>query len=142
VLVNTRTHLIHPFVQQRRFCVSELLAVESTVSPDHLYHLIATEQVYVDLAAARLSEPEQVRVFLDQDTAQAFHRMQGEFEVVQTEKQSMLNFSIGTVLHWDGVPWEVINIGANSVGLLQSEGEVVELAKPTLKSLLDLLREC
>ncbi len=121
-------------------CVSELLAAEPTVSPDDLYRLVATEQVYVDLAAARLSEPEQVRVFLDQDMAQAFHRIQGEFEMVQTNKQSMLNFSIGTVLHWDEVEWEVINIGANTVGLLRSEGEVIELAKPTLENLVSRQR--
>ena len=42
--------------------------------PDEIYLLIATGGVYVDLSAAAIVEPEQVRVFANAETAGAYQR--------------------------------------------------------------------
>jgi hypothetical protein len=48
--------------------------------PDEIYLLIATGGVYVDLGAAAIVEPEQVRVFANAETAGAYHRAHREME--------------------------------------------------------------
>jgi transposase InsO family protein len=53
--------------------LEELLAQNPRLAaPDDLYTLIAAGQLYVDLHAAALAEPAQVRVFANQDAAQAY----------------------------------------------------------------------
>jgi len=59
--------------------LSELFrrAVED-MSRDHIYNLIATRALYVDLGNAALAEPERVRVFADREAAVAYgHVAQG-----------------------------------------------------------------
>jgi len=48
--------------------------------PDEIYLLIATGGVYVDLSAAAIAEPEQVRVFANAETAGAYQRARRELE--------------------------------------------------------------
>jgi len=129
--------LHHRIGQTLGLCLAELLAVEPSINPDQIYHLIATEQVYVDLAAVRLSEPEHVHVFLHQEMAQAYNRIQSESSAAQLTEQSVEGIRIGTRLRWDDEPWEVINTGASSVGLLRPEGEVIELTKSAFQSLVN-----
>jgi putative transposase len=53
--------------------LQELLAQDPRLAaPDDLYSLIATGQLYVDLHAAALAEPAQVKVFANQDAALAY----------------------------------------------------------------------
>jgi putative transposase len=57
---------------QPGIALAELLVAERAWSNDQIYTLLAQEQLYVDLHAAPLAEPEQVRVFRDLLSAQAF----------------------------------------------------------------------
>ena len=53
--------------------LQELLAQSPHLAaPDDLYSLIATGQLYMDLHAAALAEPAQVKVFANQDAARAY----------------------------------------------------------------------
>lgn len=52
----------------------------SAPKPDEIYLLIATGGVYVDLSAAAIVEPEQVRVFANAETAGAYQRARRELE--------------------------------------------------------------
>lgn len=47
----------------REITLAELLQQPQMASPNEIYTLIATKQIYVDLEAARLAQPEQVQVF-------------------------------------------------------------------------------
>lgn len=56
---------------QPGIALAELIVAERAWSADQIYTLLAQEQLYIDLHAAPLAEPERVRVFRDPLSAQA-----------------------------------------------------------------------
>ena len=56
--------------------------------PDEIYLLIATGDVYVDLSAAAIVEPEQVRVFANSETAGAYQRACRDVGEMRDDKRS------------------------------------------------------
>lgn len=113
----------------------ELLSCAVNVSLDDIYTLIATEQIYVDLNAARLSEPDQVQIFLDQSEALA-HQHTTEIVPNTAKSLQLIQVAVGTNLFWDGECWEIVNTGRTTTGLLRKDGFFVELANATFEMLL------
>lgn len=64
-------HVLARVSTQPGSALAELLVAEQAWSNDQIYILLAQEQLYVDLHAAPLAEPERVRVFRDSLSAQA-----------------------------------------------------------------------
>ncbi|MBD2771304.1 DDE-type integrase/transposase/recombinase [Iningainema tapete] len=115
--------------------LKELLSCAVNVSPDDIYILIATEQIYVDLNAARLSEPDRVQIFLDQSEALA-HQHTTEIVPNTAKSLQLIQVAVGTNLFWDGECWEIVNTGRTTTGLLRKDGFFVELANATFEMLL------
>ncbi|PSB64278.1 hypothetical protein C7B79_10435 [Chroococcidiopsis cubana CCALA 043] len=116
--------------------LEELLGREESISPDSLYSLIATGQLYVDLRNARLSEPQQVKIFLNQNVAQAYKRINSAATASLSSRIHTVQVAVGISLIWDSECWEVVNTGATSTGLLRSDGKFVELPNAVLESLI------
>jgi transposase InsO family protein len=88
---------------------------EVKVSSDDVYLLIVRGDIYVDLDAAPLAEPERVQVFENAELSEAYVPPGG---VPAQPRAKYADVGEGTRLLWDGKVWEVANIGEGRVWLL------------------------
>jgi transposase InsO family protein len=116
--------------------LSEFLAETSRngLSGDCLYIAIVTDQIYVDLRAAALAEPERVRVYFDEASARLYRETGRHPSPLLPSTRFKL--SAGEILNWDGKTWEMINQGESNVWLKDDAGSVISLSEQTLSSLL------
>ncbi|MGO9274112.1 MAG: Mu transposase C-terminal domain-containing protein [Terriglobia bacterium] len=96
------------------------------VSRDDIYALIGIRELFVDLGAAPLTEPERVRVFANREAAVAFGH------VVQSNEATTDNcggFSVraGHTIAWDGRTWTIVNPGEKTISLLGEDESLTEL---------------
>lgn len=87
--------------------------------------MIATEQIYVNLNTARLSEPEQVKVFANQEIALAYERITSVKPSSIPSNLQSVEIAVGKSLSWDGESWDVVNTGTTTTGLLRTDGKFV-----------------
>jgi transposase InsO family protein len=97
-----------------------------TVNPDDLNALIATEELYIDLSAAPLAEPEKVHIFRNRETAQAY--TVGEVPQISTVANCLqiIDVAVGTSFCWDGQPLTVLHHG-DSKNVLRSSNSLIHL---------------
>jgi len=102
---------------------------------DDFYTLIALGYLYVNLDAARLSEPQQVKVFLDREMAIAYERLAEVSVPKEMGDFRLLQVAVGNSLSWDGECWDVVNTGTTTTGLLRRDGKFVELPNAVFEEL-------
>lgn len=117
--------------------LEELLERTEIASRDDIYTLIATEQVYVDLYAAPLPKSDQIRVFRNEATAQAYIVMAETTSASTVPRPHPVEVAPGQSVIWDGKPWTIANFGEAMTTLLGRDGAtVVELAHSTFEALV------
>ncbi len=100
--------------------IGQLLADTREVSTiDHVYSAIAQDLVACDLTDLPVSAHDLCRVYRDTATMQALgcSRVAAREASVWTSTQ-VLPLSIGTRFEWDGVLWEIVNVGNDEIALL------------------------
>jgi putative transposase len=103
------------------------LKTDAVASRDDIYQLIATREVYVDLNAAPLVEPHQVRVFPNKETATAYAH------IVEVPPNSMANnprfidLAVGSAVEWNNRAWKIANVGDKMVSLVGESNAFTEL---------------
>lgn len=103
----------------RCLTLGELLhKAEATISRDALYGLIAAGEVYVDLSAAPLTEGDEVRVFLDRETAIACGNAVQTAPHAREAAARSVNLVVGSALEWDAQGWRVVNVGEAMISLV------------------------
>jgi putative transposase len=126
---NEVTTAIHQMCQSRP--ASSLLDVLEGLqvgTPDDVYALIASEQVYVDLSQAPLADPAHVHVFVDREQVVAYQTLSQSASFSSLFPDSSVRQILpGSLLWWDGKPWRVLNLGETAVSLLSPEKRVVDL---------------
>ncbi len=129
------TKSVHTLVSQKVGITLAQIIQQTSASIDDLNILIASNQIYVDLKNAFLGEPEKVRVYLDQDEALTYKNL-----ALNTNNKSRISSSslctVGTVINWDGIKWEIVNPGSSSIGLLGNNGKLIELPNKTFEHLV------
>ena len=97
-----------------------------TVSPDDLNTLLATEELYIDLSAAPLAEPEKVHIFRDQETAEAYTL--GDVSQISTVANCLqtIDVAVGASFCWDGKPLTVLHNGESKI-VLRSSNSLIHL---------------
>jgi hypothetical protein len=117
---------------------AEILLEVEGIDPDDINILIVTERVYVNLDAAPLAEPHQVRVFLNQEIAKAYSR------IALTSSSSSpvggfytLKVDVGTSFSWDGEYWEITNPGHESVHFKRADGKTTSLRNEEFYALFE-----
>lgn len=130
----------HSIAQQICAFVAEhsgvtLLELLQQAEPDDIYKMIATQELYVNLRAAPLAEPDRVRVYPDQDTALAYERAV-ELSAPCLRHQNSTPLEVGITLIWDNEHWEIINTGTQTTALLRADGKFQELPNATLENLI------
>jgi putative transposase len=116
--------------------LAELLAetIGRGITSDCLYTAIVTGQIYVDLSAAPLAEPERVRVYFDEANARLYQDTGRH--AVAAGPSTPPRFSAGGILNWDGKSWEIVNRGGSQTWLKDDAGSVISLTEQTLSNLL------
>ncbi len=100
---------------------------------DSIYTLIVTGQLYVDLSACSLSQPEKVRVYMDQSAARSY----GSLLTSSTPAQlSKIQIEVGDHVSWDSKVWIVINCGERQVWLQDEAGAVIALEEEVIYQLI------
>ena len=116
--------------------LADLLA-ETTrhgLTGDCIYAAIVTGQIYVNLSAAPLAEPERARVYFDESNARLYQDTGRH--AASTPPPTPPHFSAGSALNWDGKTWEVVNQGKSQTWLKDDAGSVISLSEQTLSNLL------
>ncbi len=117
-------------------CLNALLRRIEGWSSDSIYAMIASDQIYVDLHATPLAEPERVRIFRDEETARAYSAM-GEACCHSTAGAARsVALAVGASITWDGRRWTIVNPGLTTTALLAEDGTIVELANGTIEVLI------
>ena len=112
-----------------------LVATEGSCSRDEVYSLIATDRLYVDLTAARLSQPDKVRVFPTAALAALYQSAILPPAADFTGARSLLE--VGSVLSWDTKTWRIANLGATTVSLLDGGDTFSEIPWSRFADLLE-----
>ena len=81
-----------------------------------LHILLAQGQIYVDLSAAPLTKPGYVYVYRDRPTGEAYRTMLSCQMPVTSPP--MIDLTTGGRIMWDGVWWQIANVGETQISLL------------------------
>ncbi len=100
-------------------------AARATV--DEIYLLLVTNQIFIDLCAAPMVDPDHVYVFLDQETAFAYSQIARLRPPSPADGMTTFEYAAGMELSWDGRQWRVINLGQSKVSLLDDQDGCREL---------------
>jgi putative transposase len=115
--------------------LSQLLQCQLTASSDEIYRLIVSGQIYADLRAAPLAEPDQVRLFCDPWAAQAFVVIPETMSQEGVGGFQNIKLEVNATVHWDGQPWTIVNVGESELWLRSGERHLVKLSPAELKNL-------
>ena len=117
--------------------LTDLLNRVEQAKVDELNILIATDQVYVDLSAVPLRQPEQVQVFLDQEEAFTYAQVTKIAPPTSVSQVCAVKVSAGTSISWDGENWQIVNTGNTLIGLLKDNGEFIQLPNKVFEGLVE-----
>jgi putative transposase len=116
--------------------LAELLNQPTGAKSDDIYTLIVKEQIYVNLNAAPLAEPERCPVFRDAGTATAYGLMFEQPSVSLPAISSVINLVTGTTISWDGKGLNIIHVGETEVVLGAENNQLIELKKAVFENLV------
>ena len=111
--------------------LQELLA-SGKASNDVVFTMIAQGELYVDLRAAPLAEPQRVQVFRDPETAQGYAVISSS----SSDDHPFVTVALGACVVWDGQSWNIVNLGITQVTLLAIDGTLIDLPRTTFEGLV------
>jgi len=122
--------------QQAWLRLKELLEADEEVLPaDIIFSMIAQGQIYVDLGADLLAEPERTFVFRDALAAKAYRiNLSSSSEAIRPSIK-MVKLKTGQSLIWDGVLWRILNVGESEIFLEDENRTFATLPCKTLAKL-------
>jgi putative transposase len=134
VPASIRTALLARVQASPGISLAALLHESAPAVAEHVYALIAQNDLYVDLSAAPLVEPQQVVVYRDQPTAEAQAllravRLRTPMRTEGAHRASEVLPTPGTPVGWDGQLWHVVNLGHTTITLRTDEGALLDLAR-------------
>jgi putative transposase len=128
VKAETRTFVLEQVAKDQGIALGELFRLMNGIATrDDVFMLIAHDDLYVNLRAAPLVESNNVRVFLDSDTAIAYQNL------IQTSSQStaslqrLVDVAIGNTIHLNSRIWTIALLDERSVGLVGEDTTYTEL---------------
>ncbi len=116
--------------------LAELFHHAGGVSTDDIYHLIASEEIYVDLTMVPLVEAERCFVFRDSISAASYKAILHSQTTVNTITSPLVNLASGTPVSYDGKALTIALVGENEILLKTSTEEMVEFSLDTFENLL------
>jgi transposase InsO family protein len=105
-------------------------------SRDEIYTLIAAGNIFVDLSAAPLLEPAEVRIFPNKETADAYSRIVDVPPTGRNDAPHFVDIEIGSVLEWNERTWKIANIGRDAISLIGENNSLTELPLSAVETLV------
>lgn len=136
VSVTAKAEILELIINEPGITLQALLDQVQYAKADDIYILIASKQIYVDLYGGLLPEPDQVHLFSDEPTAQAYVVLPQTLTALEQSSPCWVEAAIGTTLNWDHKMWLIINVGQTKVTLSAADGTIVELPHLTFKELV------
>ncbi|MFE4522467.1 TnsA endonuclease N-terminal domain-containing protein [Cytobacillus firmus] len=112
--------------------INEILNNNVHYSPDDLYTLLASDELYIDMYDKPIPEYDLVNVYVDEPTAHAYKNT-FQNEVFEKPGLNIIELEVGNKIQWDGRAWTVINLGEHKISLLNDESKVIEIPEKTFK---------
>jgi putative transposase len=100
---------------------------DGVASRDDIYTLIATGDLYVDLGASPLVEPDAVHVFPNKETATAYAHIVEVSPNAMANRPRFIDLAVGSTMEWNNQPWKIANVGDEMVSLLGDGNAFTEL---------------
>ena len=97
------------------------------ISKDDIHALIGSEEIYVDLTAALLCEPDRVHIFSDKEKAIALSHVVQKAAPSAADDLRFLDLSKTNEVIWDAHVWTILNVGETMIGMLGESQEFKEL---------------
>ncbi|MBD2694148.1 TnsA endonuclease N-terminal domain-containing protein [Anabaena catenula] len=107
--------------------IAAMLASVPGVRANDVYAMIATQQLYVDLYAVPLVEHWRVKLWANQQTADAHTLVTQETILPNLEFISPATLLPNTTFLWDSRPWTLVNHGETTTTLLPEVGQPIQL---------------
>jgi putative transposase len=95
---------------------------------DCVHSMIAQREIYVDLRAESLTDPSNVHVFRDKESAARCE--------TPSRPQRLINIAVGRTVQWDGITWKIVNVGQSMIGLVGTDRHFTELPIGALERLI------
>ncbi len=114
--------------------LSNLITTLHRGKADHIYQLILTHHLYVDLKAYRLTDYDHVQIFLDSEQAQSYATLQPMASSLP--RPSILQLTVGAPIVLDGKPWTIFNPGVTEILLLSEDGQVMPVPNNAFDELI------
>jgi len=115
--------------------LQELLEI-GKIPSDNIFAMIARGQLYVDLRIAPLADPQRVRIFRDQETAQGYATLTS----FSSRSTPFVTMALGSSVVWDGCYWTIVNLGATQATLLAADGSLINLPQTAFEDLIKTKR--
>jgi len=104
-----------------------LLKRVQVATSDDIYTLLAAEQIYIDVYAAPLAEPERVHVFCDEETARAWTVAFAQDTLSNMDRPHTILVEPGAPVIWDGRRCTIVYQGQTTTTLFTEDQRPVEL---------------
>ena len=101
--------------------------IDNGFDADHIYKLIADQKLYFDLRNQLLARTHLTVVYRDKVTADAYEKHVRSQNSTANKFTSELKLDVGESFIWDQVAWTIINLGAKSIHIKNSDGVVQNL---------------
>lgn len=112
----------------------QLLDKNSNVTADQVYIAIIKGLIYTDLDINLLVEPENVLLFLNEEHSEMYKNfISCQIEVPRV---SVITLEPNERILWDEVVWKIVNVGNESISLLSTENEFIELPRYIVENLI------
>lgn len=89
-----------------------------SITKDEIFFLITRDEIYIDLYEYALTEVENVTVFVDQTSAQAYKNIIRNKVDISHQAINFVEISVGQKVNWDGHLWRIANVGDRYISLV------------------------
>jgi transposase InsO family protein len=115
--------------------LAEVLSIiqEHNIISDHIYLLIITDRLYVDLSTSVLAQPDKAYLYLNQQAAEMYG---ATIPSLFPSRKIHIPIKAGTQVNWDNKSWEVLNRGESQTWLRDESGTVIILKNVFLDNLI------
>lgn len=107
---------------------------QGIASRDDVHRLIAAGDIYVDLRAAGVMEPDKTRVFPNREAALAFRHI--DDHLGRVEHPRFVQVAPGASMTWDGGISTIVNVGDKTVSLRGEDCAISEIPLETFEALV------
>lgn len=116
--------------------LAELLETAEGATCDEIYTLIARGAIYVDWRAARLSKPDQVKVYRDPASACAYRFMTENPPPPTPGAPTYVQLEPGAALVWSGQVWQIGGLDGTDLLLLTDGGKSLTVKRALCEALV------